>query len=124
MCGHARGLWGLVMAVGRRGGRYVEPRGGGVRVDSGVEEGSEISMYYDPLISKTVTYALDRTTALQRMYRFALQPPSPSLPRLPAITAVWTLPEFIHSSSLLIFLNFLVAASFLLGEPMQLAESL
>jgi acetyl/propionyl-CoA carboxylase alpha subunit len=50
--------------------RYVEPRGEGVRVDSGVEEGGEISMYYDPLISKTVTYAADRRTAIERMDRY------------------------------------------------------
>jgi acetyl/propionyl-CoA carboxylase alpha subunit len=50
--------------------RYVEPRGEGVRVDSGVEEGGEISMFYDPLISKTVTYASDRRTAIERMDRY------------------------------------------------------
>ena len=32
-------------------------RGEGVRVDSGVEEGGEISMYYDPMIAKLVAYA-------------------------------------------------------------------
>jgi propionyl-CoA carboxylase alpha chain len=38
-----------------------------VRVDSGVREGSEISVYYDPMISKLVTYGSDRTEALQLM---------------------------------------------------------
>ena len=32
--------------------RYIEPSGKNTRVDSGVVEGSEISMYYDPMISK------------------------------------------------------------------------
>ncbi len=38
--------------------RYVEPplEEGNVRVDTGVCEGGEISMYYDPLIAKLVTY--------------------------------------------------------------------
>ena len=49
--------------------RYTEPRGYGVRVDSGVEEGSEISMWYDPMISKLVGYGPDRTTALQKAAR-------------------------------------------------------
>jgi len=49
--------------------RYSEPRGHGVRVDSGVEEGSEISMWYDPMISKLVGYGPDRTTALQKAAR-------------------------------------------------------
>ncbi|XP_043927169.1 propionyl-CoA carboxylase alpha chain, mitochondrial isoform X2 [Protopterus annectens] len=39
----------------------------GVRVDSGIEEGSEISIYYDPMISKLVTYGCDRAEALKRM---------------------------------------------------------
>lgn len=44
--------------------RYIEPRGPGVRVDSGVEEGSEISMWYDPMISKLVGYGNNRAEAL------------------------------------------------------------
>jgi hypothetical protein len=36
-------------------------------VDSGIFEGSEISMYYDPMISKLVTYGSDREQALKRM---------------------------------------------------------
>jgi propionyl-CoA carboxylase alpha chain len=38
-----------------------------VRVDTGIEEGSEVSMYYDPMIAKLVTYGKDRNEALQHM---------------------------------------------------------
>jgi len=38
-----------------------------VRVDSGVEEGSEISMFYDPMIAKLVTHGRDRAAAIDRM---------------------------------------------------------
>ncbi|XP_032878982.1 propionyl-CoA carboxylase alpha chain, mitochondrial [Amblyraja radiata] len=38
-----------------------------VRVDSGIQEGSDIGIYYDPMISKLVTYGADRAEALQRM---------------------------------------------------------
>ncbi|XP_062831543.1 propionyl-CoA carboxylase alpha chain, mitochondrial isoform X2 [Anolis carolinensis] len=38
-----------------------------VRVDSGVQQGSEISIYYDPMISKLITYGSNRSEALQRM---------------------------------------------------------
>ncbi|XP_059826498.1 propionyl-CoA carboxylase alpha chain, mitochondrial isoform X2 [Hypanus sabinus] len=38
-----------------------------VRVDSGIQEGSDISIYYDPMISKLVTYGDSRAEALQRM---------------------------------------------------------
>ncbi|XP_062521436.1 propionyl-CoA carboxylase alpha chain, mitochondrial-like [Corticium candelabrum] len=52
---------------------YIEPKQGPgleeVRIDSGIEEGSNISMYYDPLISKLVTHGKDRTEALGRMAR-------------------------------------------------------
>ncbi|XP_032773782.1 propionyl-CoA carboxylase alpha chain, mitochondrial isoform X3 [Rattus rattus] len=39
----------------------------GVRVDSGIQPGSDISIYYDPMISKLVTYGSDRAEALKRM---------------------------------------------------------
>jgi acetyl-CoA carboxylase biotin carboxylase subunit len=48
---------------------YWEPSGPGVRVDSGLYEGSEISLYYDPLISKLLTWGKDRDEAIQRMKR-------------------------------------------------------
>jgi propionyl-CoA carboxylase alpha chain len=46
--------------------RYIEPRGEGVRCDSGVREGSEISVYYDPMICKLVTWGKDRAEAIHR----------------------------------------------------------
>jgi acetyl-CoA carboxylase biotin carboxylase subunit len=48
---------------------YQEPAGPGVRVDSGVYEGAEISVYYDPMISKLLTYGKDRAFAISRMLR-------------------------------------------------------
>lgn len=35
-----------------------------IRIDTGVEEGSEISMYYDPMISKLVTWGKNREEAM------------------------------------------------------------
>lgn len=39
----------------------------GLRYDSGVEPGSEISIYYDPMISKVTAWAQDRITAIKRL---------------------------------------------------------
>ncbi len=48
---------------------YNQPSGPGVRVDSGFSSGSEISMYYDPMIAKLVTWGNNRTEALTKMNR-------------------------------------------------------
>jgi len=48
---------------------YVRPEGMGVRVDDGFEEGMEIPIYYDPMISKLITHGKDREEARQRMIR-------------------------------------------------------
>lgn len=48
--------------------KYKEPNTnvpqGRVRIDTGVEEGSEISMYYDPMISKLITWGKDRQQSM------------------------------------------------------------
>ena len=49
-------LRGFLPTIGRLTS-YVEPDGPGVRVDSGIYQGAEISMHYDPMISKLVTTA-------------------------------------------------------------------
>jgi acetyl-CoA carboxylase biotin carboxylase subunit len=45
------------------------PEGPGVRDDGGVYEGSEVSIYYDPMISKFAVYGRDRQEAIERMRR-------------------------------------------------------
>ena len=49
--------------------RYREPSGPGVRVDSGVQEGSTISDLYDPMVAKLVVWDADRELARRRMLR-------------------------------------------------------
>ncbi len=62
---------GFLPSIGRLN-RYRPPKEGRdgevtVRIDSGVEEGSEISLWFDPLIAKLVTHAPDRARAVEAM---------------------------------------------------------
>jgi acetyl-CoA/propionyl-CoA carboxylase, biotin carboxylase, biotin carboxyl carrier protein len=48
---------------------YREPAGPGVRVDSGVVEGSEVTPMYDPMVAKLIVWDVDRELATRRMLR-------------------------------------------------------
>lgn len=48
---------------------YITPKGNGVRVDDGFEQGMEIPIYYDPMIAKLITYGANREEAIERMIR-------------------------------------------------------
>ncbi|HEU5323296.1 MAG TPA: 3-methylcrotonyl-CoA carboxylase, partial [Methylomirabilota bacterium] len=43
------------------------PSGPGVRFDEGVEAGSEVTVHYDPLLAKVVTWGRDRAESIERM---------------------------------------------------------
>jgi propionyl-CoA carboxylase alpha chain len=72
--------------------KYREPTPGkDVRVDTGVFEGGEISMFYDPMIAKLCTYGKDRLEAIDRMRRaldeFYVRGVSHTVPFLAALMA-------------------------------------
>jgi len=56
-------------APGPIGDSYHEPSGPGVRVDSGVEAGGEVTPMYDPMVAKLIVWDVDREHATRRMLR-------------------------------------------------------
>src|SRR3954463_10140689 len=50
-------------------GAYKEPTGPGVRVDSGLEAGGEVTPMYDPMVAKLIVWDVDREQATRRMLR-------------------------------------------------------
>lgn len=46
---------------------YQEPNGPSVRVDSGVQQGGEVSVHYDPMLSKLIVWAKTREAAIEKM---------------------------------------------------------
>jgi acetyl-CoA/propionyl-CoA carboxylase biotin carboxyl carrier protein len=56
-------------APGPIGDSYREPSGPGVRVDSGVEGGGEVTPMYDPMVAKLIVWDVDREHATRRMLR-------------------------------------------------------
>jgi acetyl-CoA carboxylase biotin carboxylase subunit len=59
---------GFLPSTGRIISLY-EPTGPGVRLESGVYEGFEVGLHYDPLIAKLLVWGSDRATAIMRMKR-------------------------------------------------------
>ena len=47
--------------------KYQHPKGNYVRVDDGYEEGMDIPIYYDPMLSKLVVHGIDREDAIEKM---------------------------------------------------------
>ncbi len=68
----------------------IKPEGPGLRLDSGVESGDEISPFYDPMIAKLIVYGEDRLTAIERLKaaltRFCLLGVTTNLALLQAIS--------------------------------------
>jgi propionyl-CoA carboxylase alpha chain len=69
----------------------VAQRGATLRIDSGVREGAEISIHYDPLIAKLVTHAPDRAAAIhaqaEALDSFVIEGPSTNIAFLSAVMA-------------------------------------
>ncbi len=59
---------GFVPSVGLIS-RYAEPRGSRIRVDSGVDAGSTVHVFYDPMLAKVITWGKDREQARLKMVR-------------------------------------------------------
>ena len=80
---------GFLPSTGRLTWFDPPPAEAGVRVDAGVEEGSEVSLHYDPMIAKLCTHGADRGEALERMRdaldRFGLAGVEHNLPFLSAV---------------------------------------
>jgi len=71
--------------------RYQEPTGEGVRVDTGIVQGGEVSMFYDPMIAKLCAYGPDRAVATRRLSRaldsYLVRGPGHNIPFLSAVLA-------------------------------------
>ena len=63
---------GFLPSTGRISHLHV-PSGPGVRWDGGVETGSEIGLYYDPMLAKLIVWAPTREAAIERMHRALLE---------------------------------------------------
>eukprot|EP00775_Hariotina_reticulata_P007145 gene7145-7360_t len=70
---------------------YREPEGPDIRVDSGVVEGSDISVHYDPMVAKLITSGPNRQAALDRMEgaldRFVVKGVVTNMPHLRSVLA-------------------------------------
>jgi acetyl-CoA carboxylase biotin carboxylase subunit len=75
---------------------YEPPSGPGIRCDSGVQQGSIISVHYDPMLAKLVAFGHDREEARQRMvWALGHFPVLGLRHNLPYLKAVLEHPEFV-----------------------------
>lgn len=86
--------------------RFIKPEGPGIRVDSGIESGDEITQFYDPMIAKLIVYGEDRLAAIDRM-RTALEETAifGVKTNIPLLHAIATHPAFQEGRT---YTNFLI----------------
>jgi acetyl-CoA carboxylase biotin carboxylase subunit len=63
---------GFLPSTGRIGYLHV-PAGPGIRWDAGIETGSEVGLFYDPMLAKLIVWAPTRRGAIERMHRALLE---------------------------------------------------
>jgi acetyl-CoA carboxylase biotin carboxylase subunit len=79
---------------------YEPPVGPGLRCDSGVQQGSVISVYYDPMLAKLIAFGQNREEARQRMvWALAHFPVLGLRHNLPYLKAVLEHPDFIAENT-------------------------
>ncbi len=86
--------------------RFIAPIGPGIRLDSGIVDGDEISQYYDPMIAKLIVSAEDRPSAVARL-KTALERTAifGVTTNLPLLHAVISHPAFLEGQTTTGFLN-------------------
>ena len=97
---------------------YIRPQGAGVRVDDGYEQGQEVSIFYDPMIAKLITYGKDRQEAIDRMRRAIYEYKITGVKTtLPFCDYVLTHPEFLDGSFTTKFVESHYSPDILKREP-------
>ena len=95
---------------------YKEPTGPGIRVDSGFQGGSEISIYYDPMIAKLICWDKDRLSAINRMRRALGEFKIGGLTtNIAYLESILSLPEFIGGKYDINFIDNMISANKLCG---------
>lgn len=86
-------------------GRYQEPTGEGIRVDSGVDKNSFVNQYYDPMLAKLICHGKTRLEALGRLRQalsgFIIGGITSNLPFLEAITRTEAFVDFTYNTCFL-----------------------
>ncbi len=96
------------------------PSGPGIRTDAGVERGSEISVHYDPLLTKIITWAPDRGSAIRKMdYALSTYIISGLITNIPLLKWVLVQAKFISGLYTIDFID----EEFLSQDPAQTLET-
>lgn len=92
-----------------------EPQGMGIRIDSGIAVGSDVSQYYDPMIAKLIAWGDDREHALRRLDGALKQYAVGGVKtNIGFLQAVLTTPDFIQAT---------LSTAFLTQVPVQLPQA-